>query len=190
MTRILRSKHRSRCDVAKTDVTRPLQARRTAMRISLIVAMAKNRVIGKDNQMPWHLPADFAYFKKVTLGHPVIMGRKTFESIGRALPGRHNIVVSRNPAFHADGIDVVPSLNEALNKCENDEVFVIGGATLYAEAIPLVSRIFLTEVDASPDGETFFPDLDPDQWRETSRERREADDKNAHSVSFVVLERR
>lgn len=160
------------------------------MRLSLIVAMAKNRVIGKDNQMPWHLPADFAYFKKVTLGHPVIMGRKTFESIGRALPGRRNLVVSRNSAFHADGIEVVPSLDDALNKCARDEAFVIGGATLYAEAIPRASRIFLTEVDASPDGETFFPPLDRDEWRETSRERREADDKNVHSVSFVVLERR
>jgi dihydrofolate reductase len=180
----------TKTDVTTTDVTKALQSRRTATRISLIVAMAKNRVIGKDNQMPWHLPADFAYFKKVTLGHPVIMGRKTFESIGRPLQGRRNIVVSRNPAFQADGIEVVTSLHEALTKCERDDVFVIGGAALYTEAIPRVSRIFLTEVDASPDGETFFPQLDPDQWRETSRERREADEKNAHSVSFVVLERR
>lgn len=159
------------------------------MRISLIVAMAKNRIIGRDNQMPWHLPADFAYFKKVTLGHPVIMGRKTFESIGRPLPGRRNIVVSRNPAFRADGVEVVASLEQALDACQGEEVFVIGGATLYAEALPRVDRIFLTEVDALPAGDTLFPPLEKNQWREVARERREADAKNLHAMEFVVLEK-
>ena len=160
------------------------------MRLSLIVAMAKNRVIGSNNQMPWHLPADFAYFKKVTLGHPVIMGRKTFESIGRALPGRRNIVVSRNPAFRAEGVDVMTSLDAAIKACQNTEAFVIGGATLYAEALPHADRLFITEVDASPNGDTVFPSLDKNLWREISRERLEADEKNIHAMEFVVLEKK
>ena len=170
---------------AMTPATTPKK-----MRISLIVAMAKNRVIGNNNQMPWHLPADFAYFKKVTLGHPVIMGRKTFESIGRPLPGRRNIVVSRNPAFRAEGIEVVPSLDAAISACQSADVFVIGGATLYAEALPFVDRIFLTEVDAMPEGETLFPLLEKNQWREVARERRDADEKNVFAMEFVVLEKR
>ena len=160
------------------------------MRLSLIVAMAKNRVIGSNNQMPWHLPADFAYFKKVTLGHPVIMGRKTFESIGRPLPGRRNIVVSRNPAFRAEVVDVMTSLDAAIKACQNTEAFVIGGATLYAEALPHADRLFITEVDASPNGDTLFPSLDKNLWREITRERREADEKNLHAMEFVVLERK
>lgn len=159
------------------------------MRISLIVAMAKNRVIGNNNQMPWHLPADFAYFKKITIRHPVIMGRKTFESIGRPLPARQNIIVSRNAALHAQGVEVVDSLDAAINACHGEDVFVIGGATLYAEALPRADRIYLTEVDASPNGDTLFPPLDNMQWREVARERREADSKNVHAMEFTVLER-
>ncbi len=159
------------------------------MRLSLIVAVAKNRVIGNKNEMPWHLPADFAYFKKITTGHPIIMGRKTFESIGRPLPGRRNIVVSRNPVFRADGVEVVASLELAINACHREDAFVIGGATLYAEALPRVDRVYLTEVDAAPDGDTLFPVLDKNQWREIERERREADEKNIHAMEFVVLER-
>lgn len=160
------------------------------MRISLIVAMANNRVIGNNNQMPWHLPADFAYFKKITTGHPIIMGRKTFESIGRPLPGRRNIVVSRNPVFRADGADVVASLEAAIKACGDTDAFVIGGATLYTEALPYVDRIYLTEVDSSPVGTTLFPALDKKQWREIARERRDADEKNGHAMAFVVLERK
>ena len=164
------------------------------MRLSLIVAAAKNRVIGNNNQMPWHLPADFAYFKRVTTGHPIIMGRKTFESIGRPLPGRRNIVVSRNHAFRADGVDVVVSLEQAINACKSqqgcEDAFVIGGASLYAEALPRANRIFLTEVDAAPEGDTLFPLLDKNQWREIIRERCEADEKNVHAMEFVVLERK
>ena len=163
------------------------------MRISLIVAMATNRVIGNENKMPWHLPADFTYFKKLTMGHPVIMGRKTFESIGHPLPGRRNIVISRNAALRADGVEVVTSLDAAINACNSQytcqEAFVIGGATLYFEALPRTDRIFVTEVDASPAGDTFFPLLDAKQWREVARERREADGKNAHAMEFAVLER-
>ncbi len=159
------------------------------MRISLIVAMAKNRVIGNNNQMPWHLPADFTYFKSITMGHPVIMGRKTFESIGRPLPARQNIIVSRNTAFHAQGVEVVDSLDAAINACHGVDAFVIGGATLYAEALPRADRIYLTEIDASPNGDTRFPPLDNTQWHEVARERREADAKNVHALEFTVLER-
>ena len=163
------------------------------MRISLIVAMAKNRVIGSKNKMPWHLPADFTYFKKVTMGHPVIMGRKTFESIGRPLPGRRNFVISRNAALRADGVEFVTSLDAAIDACASQntcqEAFVIGGATLYFEALAHADRIFVTEVDALPEGDTFFPILDAKQWREVARERCEADGKNAHAMEFTVLER-
>ena len=163
------------------------------MQISLIVAMAKNRVIGSKNKMPWHLPADFAYFKKMTTGHPVIMGRKTFESIGRPLPGRRNIVISRNTAMRADGVDVMASLEQAFDDCQRlrkcAEAYVIGGATIYMEAMPRADRILITEVDASPEGDIFFPVLDAKQWKEVSRVHHAADEKNIHAMDFVVLER-
>lgn len=160
------------------------------MPVNLIVAMAKNRAIGLDNKMPWRLPADFAWFKRHTLGHPVIMGRKTFESIGRPLPGRRNIVVSRNPQWHTQGCDVFSSLRAALTSCDLTEpVFIIGGASLYREALPIADRLYLTEVDASPAGDTFFPPLQADQWREVSREHRVADVQNAHAMDFVILDR-
>ena len=163
------------------------------MRISLIVAMAKNRVIGIKNKMPWHLPADFAYFKKITTGHPVIMGRKTFESIGRPLPGRRNIVISRNTETRADGVEVMASLEKAFDDCQRlrecAEAYVIGGATLYSGALPRADRILITEVDASPDGDIFFPVLDAKQWEEVSRVHHAADEKNIYAMDFVVLER-
>ena len=160
------------------------------MPVNLIVAVAKNRAIGIDNRMPWHLPADFAWFRKNTLGHPVIMGRKTFESIGKPLPGRRNVVVSRNPAWRAEGCDVFTSLQSALATCApTEQVFVIGGASLYAEALPLADRLYLTEVDAAPDGDTFFPVLQSDHWQEHWRERHAADDKNIHAMDFVILDR-
>ncbi len=160
------------------------------LRISLIVAMARNRVIGSNNQMPWHLPADFAYFKKTTVGHPIIMGRKTFESIGKVLPGRRNIVVSRNRALHVNGADVIHSLDEAIRSCEgNEEIFVIGGASIYAEALPRADRLYVTEVDVAPNGETMFPVIDKCSWVETARQRVEPDAKNAYAMEFVVLER-
>ncbi len=159
-------------------------------RISLIVAMATNRVIGSDNQMPWHLPADFAYFKRITLGHPIVMGRKTFESIGKILPGRRNIIVSRNPDFQVDGAEVMPSLDEAFSSCQdNEEVFVIGGAALYTVALPHADRLYITEVDVKSEGETLFPVIDMRGWRETARQRVEPDAKNAYAMQFVVLDR-
>ena len=159
-------------------------------RISLIVAMARNRVIGSNNQMPWHLPADFAYFKRITLGHPIVMGRKTFESIGKILPGRRNIVVSRNRDFQVDGAEVMHSLDEAISGCQgNEEVFVIGGATLYSAALPHADRLYITEVDVIAEGETLFPVVDMRSWLETARQRVEPDTKNAYAMEFVVLER-
>jgi dihydrofolate reductase len=160
------------------------------MPVNLIVAMAKNRVIGIDNKMPWHLPADFAWFKKNTLGHPVIMGRKTFESIGKPLPGRRNIVVSRNREWRADGCDVFISLDAALASCtSSEEIFVIGGATLYSEALPVADRLYITEVNVALEGDTFFPELESGAWHEQWRERRAADEKNAYAMEWVILDR-
>ncbi len=157
--------------------------------LSLIVAMAKNRVIGHENKMPWHLPAELAYFKRVTTGHPIIMGRKTFESIGRPLPHRRNIVVSRNINFRTDGVEVSTSLEAALALCPDDNPFVIGGGTLYAEALTLADTLYVTEIDAELTGDTFFPPLDLAIWREHSRELRPKDEKNIFDLQFVVLQR-
>lgn len=151
--------------------------------------MARNRVIGHQNKMPWYLPAELAYFKRITLGHPIIMGRKTFESIGRPLPGRQNIVVSRNAGFIASGVTVVHSINNAMAQAGAADAFVIGGATLYLEALPNVDKLYLTEVDATPEGDTFFPALNEHEWREISRERREKDEHNLLAVEYVVLDR-
>jgi dihydrofolate reductase len=158
------------------------------MALSLIVAMAKNRVIGYENKMPWHLPAELAYFKRVTMGHPIIMGRKTFESIGRPLPGRRNIVVSRNANFRTAGAEVTPSLNAAIELTRRD-AFIIGGASLYRDAIAHVDRIYLTEIDAMPTGDTFFPALDEHEWITVSHESRASDEKNPLDIAFTVLER-
>jgi dihydrofolate reductase len=157
--------------------------------LALIVAMARNRAIGLNNRMPWHLPADFAYFKQTTMGHPIIMGRKTFESIGRPLPGRRNIVVTRNRDFSATGIDVAHSLDEALALLDVEDAFIIGGATLYRESLARATRLYVTEVDATPAADTYFPEWNPAEWREVSRTPHLADDKNALSMSFVVLDR-
>jgi len=141
------------------------------MTVSLIVAMAHNRVIGVDNKLPWHLPADLKYFKSVTLGKPIIMGRKTYESIGRPLPGRTNIVVTRNPDWHADGVTVVASLDEAIAAAgDTDEVMIIGGAEIYGAALQAADRLYVTEVDLAVDGDAFFPAIDPALWREAERD--------------------
>jgi dihydrofolate reductase len=159
--------------------------------LSMIVAHADNRIIGKDNDMPWHLPADLAYFKKTTLGKPIIMGRKTYESIGRALPGRKNIVISRNEAFSADGIEVVKSVEQALELVEDsDEVMVIGGGAIYAHCLPQANRLYVTHIDASIDGDTQFPEYKEDNaWREVSSEKRAPDDKNKYALDFCIYQR-
>jgi dihydrofolate reductase len=140
-------------------------------RISIIVAMAKNRVIGVNNALPWHLPADLKRFKALTMGHHIIMGRKTFESIGRILPGRTSVVVTRNPGFRYEGVVTARSLRDAIEKSIDDaEVFVIGGQEIFLEAMPLAARIHATELSRDYDGDTYFPAIDRSQWREASTE--------------------
>lgn len=162
------------------------------MQISAIVATAQNNVIGKDNQIPWYLPADLSYFKKTTLGHHIIMGRNSFHSIGRPLPKRTNIVVTRDLFFSADGVLVAHSVEEALGLAYDggeEEVFIIGGGEIYRETADLWDKIYLTKVDLAAEGDVFFPEIDPLVWKETWQERHEADEKNEHSYTFYVLER-
>lgn len=163
-----------------------------APRITLAVAAADNGVIGREGGLPWRLPEDLRRFKASTLGKPVLMGRRTFESIGRALPGRLNIVLTRQPGWRpADpAVCVASDLDAALALAgEVPEVSVIGGAEIYALALPRASRILLTEVHAAPEGDAFMPPFSRDEWREVSRERFRADERHAHDMSFVVLER-
>ena len=160
--------------------------------ISIVVAMSENRVIGRDNQLPWRLPADLRHFKKVTMGHPVIMGRKTHESMGRQLKGRTNIIVTRQEGYEAEGCIVVPSLTDALEKAKekDEQVFIIGGAEIFKQIMPLVGKIFLTVVHAVVEGDVYFPELNPEEWEEVERERHETDEWHAYPFSFVRLERR
>ena len=163
------------------------------MKISMIAAMAHDRVIGKDNQMPWHLPADLAHFKRVTLGKPVLMGRKTFESIGRPLPGRRNLVISRNPGYQAEGIEVVGSVEAALAQLAGsavEELMVIGGGHLYAEMLPSADCLYLTRIDLAVEGDTRFPAFDDGQWQRVDCESHPADEKNPHPYSFEAWLRR
>jgi dihydrofolate reductase len=161
--------------------------------LSLIVAVAHGNVIGYQGKMPWHLPAELAYFKSVTMGKPVVMGRKTFDSIvaslGKPLPGRRNIVVTHNAQWHAHGVERATSVDEALTMVGDTDAFVIGGATLYEAALPRASRVYLTQIDAQVPGDTFFPQLSANEWREVSRAMRPRDEKNAHDMAFVVYER-
>ena len=157
-------------------------------RLTLIVAYARNRVIGRDNGLPWKLPGDLAHFKRATLGHPIIMGRKTWESLGRPLPGRLNIVITRQADYAAAGALVATSLQAALDACPKDtEPFVIGGAQLYMLALPAADRIVATEVHADVDGDAWFPVLPPGQWRETDRQPQPAE--NGLEYDLVTYER-
>jgi dihydrofolate reductase len=157
--------------------------------VTLIVAAAAG-VIGRDNAMPWHLPADLAHFKLLTWGKPIVMGRKTFQAIGKPLPGRRNVVVTRDADWSAPGVTVAHSLDEALAVCgDAPEVMVIGGAQLYAAALPRADRIHLTEVHAVIEGDTFFPELAPAEWREVARLEHAPDARNPHAMSFLTLER-
>jgi len=162
----------------------------TAPTITLIAARARNGVIGRNNQMPWKIPGEQAYFKRMTMGNPILMGRNTWESIGRPLPGRRNIVVTRDHGYAATGAEVARSLNEAISLAgDAEQVFIIGGAQMYAEAMPRASRVLLTEIDADFDGDTLMPPLDRAQWRETSREDHPPTSDRAFGYSFVVYER-
>ena len=157
--------------------------------IALVVAMAENRVIGKENKLIWHLPADLKFFKNLTTGHPIIMGRKTFKSIGKPLPNRTNIVITRQADFTAEGCLVAHSLTEALMLAQqlDSDIFVIGGAEIYKQAMFLADTIYLTEVHHTFEGDTFFPEIDSILWQETSREEHKADEKNPYDYAFVTL---
>lgn len=159
--------------------------------LSMIVAHAHDRIIGKDNDMPWHLPADLTYFKKTTLGKPVVMGRKTYQSIGRPLPGRKNIVISRDENFRAEGVETVTSVEQALALASDvDEVMVIGGGAIYAHCLPFADKLYVTHIDANIDGDTRFPEYDTAQdWRLVDSERYIADEKNAYDLNFCVYQR-
>lgn len=158
---------------------------------SLVVAVARNGVIGRDNQLPWRLPADLAYFKRVTMGHPVIMGRRTWESIGRPLPGRHNIVVTHRPDYQAEGATVVHSLEEAWKAAgKAQEACIIGGSSIFEETLPVADRIHLTEVDAEVAGDTYFPPFDRREWIEREVARHPADERNQYPFRILVLERK
>ncbi len=161
------------------------------MRIALIAALSRNGIIGRDNRLPWKLPADMRHFRQLTMGKPILMGRKTFQSIGQALPGRSNIVVSRNPAFQAAGCIVVDSIEagmQAAGDCE--ELMIIGGAAIYRAALPLAARMYLTVIQADIEGDARFVEFDSKEWLETARIDCEADEENPYPYSFITLERR
>jgi dihydrofolate reductase len=159
-----------------------------AQKIALVVAMDKNRAIGRAGALPWHLPDDLKHFKALTLGKTVLMGRKTFQSIGRPLPKRRNVVLTKDPSFGAEGVEVVHSLDDAL--LLDEEIMVIGGGEVYALFLPLATHLHLTLVDtAIPDADTFFPEWNPAQWRETHREFHPADERHLFAFSYVDLER-
>jgi dihydrofolate reductase len=161
------------------------------MRISLVVAMAANRVIGRDNGLPWHLPADLQHFKRITMGKPILMGRRTWESIGRPLPGRTSIVISRDAGYAAPGCIVVHSIDAALQAAAEcgDEAMVIGGAEFYRQVLPRADTLYLTRIHADFEGDTFFPELDDSEWREVEHSDREPDVKNPYRYSFIRLDR-
>ena len=163
------------------------------MIVSAIVAVAKNGVIGAGGQIPWYLPADLAWFKKTTLGHHIIMGRNSFHSIGRPLPKRTNIVITRDPFFSAEGVLIAHSVEEALGMAFDNgetEAFIIGGGQIYRESIDLWDKLYLTSVETEPEGDVLFPETDSSEWTEIWREKRPADDKNEFDCTFRILERK
>jgi dihydrofolate reductase len=159
------------------------------MIVSCVVAVAENNAIGKDNKLLWSLPKDMKHFKDITTGHTVIMGRKTFESMGKPLPNRHNIVITRNPELEIAGAEVTHSVSDALSRCAaDDEVFIIGGAEIYKEALDRTDRIYLTRVHQRFDADSFFPELNMENWVETAREEHQPDAKNQIAFTFLTLE--
>jgi dihydrofolate reductase len=164
------------------------------MSLSIIVAASQNNVIGRDNKLPWHLPEDLAYFKSVTMGKPILMGRKTFESIGRPLPGRTNIVITRDPNWGCDGVEVAANLENALALSKhaggeaNNEAMVIGGEQIYRLSLPYAQRLYLTRVDVDIEGDAFFPDFDHNEWLQVSE--KIPSQRQDYPYRFLVLERR
>jgi len=160
------------------------------MIISLIAAMDQNKLIGSNNELPWYLPADFKHFKEVTMGKPVVMGRKTFESIGKPLPGRKNIVISRS-GFQADGVTVVDSVDKALREAGIvEEVMIIGGANIYSQVIEIADKMYLTRVDTSCEGDAWFPDFDESEWLVVDELKIKADEKNNYDFDILVYDRK
>lgn len=159
------------------------------MSISLIAAMANNRVIGKNNTLPWHLPADLKHFKNTTMGKAIVMGRKTFESIGRPLPGRQNIIVTRDKMYQATGCTIINSINQIKLVSDAIEIMVIGGAEIYKQLLPQAQRLYLTYIHADVDGDSHFPQWQANEWQEISREDHLADENNKYDYSFVILEK-
>ena len=163
-----------------------------ATEITLVAAVADNGVIGAKGGMPWHLPADLQHFKRLTYGKPVLMGRLTWDSIGRPLPGRRNLVLTSDPEWRAEGAERVRSLDEALAIAEADgakELMVIGGAAVYRLALPRAQRIYMTRIRATPEGDTHFPPLEPESWDEVARRECLADERNPYDLTFITLER-
>lgn len=166
------------------------------MKCSMIVAMSENRVIGINNKLPWYLPNDLKYFKQVTMGKPIIMGRKTYESIGKPLPGRANIVITRNTQWQAEGVKVAHSLEQAIALAEaisnidgQSEVMIIGGDQIYKACLPQVDRVYLTKVHAEVQGDAWFPEVDWSSWQEVGREDFQAEGANPYDYSFIVYDR-
>ncbi|KMY50492.1 dihydrofolate reductase [Peribacillus loiseleuriae] len=159
--------------------------------ISFMFAMDDNRLIGKDNTLPWYLPADLQYFKKVTMGHPILMGRKTYESIGKPLPGRENIILTRNTDYQQEGITVISDMKEAVAYADalDAEVFVIGGAEIFQQLLSDCKRLYITQIHHSFEGDTYFPELNMSKWQTVSRMTGIEDEKNRYPHEFIVLER-
>ena len=161
--------------------------------LSLIVAASENNAIGKNNELLWCLPTDMRYFKNTTWGLPVIMGRKTFEALGKPLTGRYNVVITTNPEFHPDGIETVSNLKDAIQAAgvmKTNEIMIIGGGTIYKESLPMADRVYLTRVHALLEGDTFFPELDAAQWQLTTRHDVSKDEKNDFDMSFEIWDRK
>lgn len=196
MTRIQALPRQSQSDNDAVRKQRRLQARLqtthqpplSAMPFTIIVAMDRQRGIGIRNSLPWHLPEDLAHFKRTTTGHPIIMGRKTFESIGRPLPNRRNIVVTRNRSWQHVGVEVVASLDQAAQLTAGQQAFVIGGAQIYEHALPMTNRLIVTEIDQTFDCDTFLPPLDASVWKETARTPHRSE-KNGFEYAFVQYEK-
>ncbi|HJV45853.1 MAG TPA: dihydrofolate reductase [Bacillota bacterium] len=157
--------------------------------ISIVVAMSQNRVIGKNNQLPWHLPADLKYFKRVTMEHPILMGRKTFESIGKPLPGRTNVILTRQQDYQPEGCVVIHTVEDALKLASNEELCVIGGAEIIREFLPFTDRLYLTLIEQDVEGDTYMPPLDLSAWQEVSYEKGITDEKNPYPFAFYVYEK-
>jgi dihydrofolate reductase len=163
---------------------------RVKMKIAGIVAMSENRVIGNDNQLPWHLPADLKHFKTITMGKPILMGRKTFESIGRALPGRCNVIITRDESFQAPGCVIANSIETALSAVSySEEIFIIGGAALFQQMLPMIKRLYITLIHHYFMGDVYLPNINEAEWHETHREDCQPNSENPYSYSFITLDR-